>query len=70
VLIDTCKETSKILIQVSSSKFTFLKALSIKNFGEFMRFFLKGLSPFKIQTKFKCELFLEFLFKNPEGFGS
>ncbi len=35
-----------------------------------MRFFLKGLNPVKIQTKFKFELFPEFLIQNPEGFGS
>jgi hypothetical protein len=28
-----------------------------------MRFFLKGLNPLKIQTKFKCSLFLDIKFK-------
>jgi hypothetical protein len=35
-----------------------------------MRFFPNGLNPFKIQTSFKLDLFLEFIMKNPEGFGS
>jgi hypothetical protein len=41
--------------------------MSSLNFGEFMRFFLKGLNPFKIQTKFEFELFLVFLIQNLEG---
>jgi hypothetical protein len=32
-----------------------------KSFGEITYFFLKGLNPFKIQTKFKLDLFPEFL---------
>jgi hypothetical protein len=32
-----------------------------KIFGEFMEFSLKGLNPFKIQTKFKCILVPEIL---------
>jgi hypothetical protein len=35
--------------------------MSIKIFGEFMEFFLKGLDPFQIQTKFKLDLLPEFL---------
>jgi hypothetical protein len=35
-----------------------------------MRFFPKGLNPFKIQAGFKLDLFLEILIQNPEGFGS
>jgi hypothetical protein len=31
-----------------------------------MRFFPKDLKPFKIQTKFKFELFPRFLIQNPE----
>jgi hypothetical protein len=31
-------------------------------FGEFMRFFPKGLYPFVIQAKFKSDLFPEFVF--------
>jgi hypothetical protein len=30
------------------------------NFGEFMRFFRKGLNPFKIKTKFKLDFPSEF----------
>jgi hypothetical protein len=39
---------------------------------EFMIFFPKGLNlnPFKIQTRFKFELFPEFVIQNVEGFGS
>jgi hypothetical protein len=40
------------------------------NFGEFMKFLLKGLNPYKIQISFKLDLFLEFIIKNPEGIGS
>jgi hypothetical protein len=39
-------------------------------FGEFMRFFPKCLNPFKIQTRFKFELFSESLIQNLEGIGS
>jgi hypothetical protein len=35
--------------------------MSRKNFGEFMGFFLKGLDPFKIQTKFNFVWLPEFL---------
>jgi hypothetical protein len=35
-----------------------------------MRFFLKGLDPFKIQTISKIELFPKFIIQNPKGFGS
>jgi hypothetical protein len=38
-----------------------MKVVRSKNFGELIGFFFKGLNPFKIQTKFKFELFLEFL---------
>jgi hypothetical protein len=41
-----------------------------KNFGKLMEFFLKGLNPFKIQTRFKLELVLNFIIQNLEGFGS
>jgi hypothetical protein len=57
----TCKGISNILIQVSQSKFIVLKIMSRKIFGEFMEFFPKDLKPFKIQTKFKCNLLSEFL---------
>jgi hypothetical protein len=40
------------------------------NFRGFIRFFQKGLNPFKIQARFKFELFLDFLIPNPEGHGS
>jgi hypothetical protein len=55
---------------VSQSKFVVLMIMPRKIFGEFMRFFPKGLNPFKIQIKFKFGLFLKFLIQNPEGFGS
>jgi hypothetical protein len=35
-----------------------------------MRVFKNGLNPFKIQTKFKLELLLEFLIQNTEGYES
>jgi hypothetical protein len=41
--------------------------MSRKDFGEFMDFFLKGLNPFKIQTYFKLEFFLEFIILDPFG---
>jgi hypothetical protein len=44
--------------------------MPIKIFGEFMRFFPKGLNTFKIQTIFKLDLLLNFIFQNPERFGS
>jgi hypothetical protein len=47
-------------MQVSQSKLTVLKNISIKIFGEFMEFFPKGLDPFKIQIVF-C--FPNFYFK-------
>jgi hypothetical protein len=43
--------------------------MSSWNIDDFMRFFSKGLNPFKIQTKFKFELFPRYLIKNSEGFG-
>jgi hypothetical protein len=48
-------------MQVVSYKFIFLKAWPRDNFDEFIEFFLKGLNPFKIQTNFKLDLFLEFI---------
>jgi hypothetical protein len=47
---------------VSQSKFVVLMIMPRKIFGEFMRFFPKGLNPFKIQTKFNLVCFLGFLF--------
>jgi hypothetical protein len=44
--------------------------LATWNFRGFIRFFQKGLNPFRIQARFKFELFLDFLIQNPEGFGS
>jgi hypothetical protein len=44
--------------------------MPIKIFGEFMRFSPKGLNTFKIQTIFKLDLLLNFIFQNPERFGS
>jgi hypothetical protein len=35
-----------------------------------MEFFLKGLNPFKIQTRSKLEFVMNFSIQNPEGFGS
>jgi hypothetical protein len=51
-------------------KFTVLKIMYIKDFGELMEFFLKGLNSFKIQTSFKLDFLLKFIIQNPEGFGS
>jgi hypothetical protein len=67
VIFTTCKGTSNFGIQVSQTKFTLWKMISRKNFGELMDFFLKGLNPFKIQTCFKLEFFLEFIILNPFG---
>jgi hypothetical protein len=44
--------------------------MSSKNFKEFMRFFPKGLEPFKIQKIFKLIFLLNFIIQNPEGIGS
>jgi hypothetical protein len=46
---------------VSQSKFIFMKFMSRKIFGEFMECFLKGLNPFKIQTKFNLVWLHKFL---------
>jgi hypothetical protein len=54
-------------MQVSQSKFTVLKIMSRKIFGEFMEFFPKGLKSFKIQTKFKLNLFPDFFISNYIG---
>jgi hypothetical protein len=54
-------------MQVSQTKFTLWKIMSINNFFEFMEFFLKGLNPFKIQARFEFELFPGFLIQNLEG---
>jgi hypothetical protein len=40
------------------------------NFGGLMRFFPKGLTPFKIQTRFKVDLFMDFIIQNLERFWS
>jgi hypothetical protein len=42
--------------------------MSGKNFSEFMRFFPKGLYPFKIPTRFKLEFVLNFIIQNLEEF--
>jgi hypothetical protein len=57
----TCIETPNSCIQVWPAKFTFVKITSRYYFSEFMRFFLKSLNPFEIQTKFNFILFPEFL---------
>jgi hypothetical protein len=38
------------------------------NFGGLMRFFSEGLNPIKIQTRFKVDLFMNFIIKNIERF--
>jgi hypothetical protein len=40
------------------------------NFSKFKRLFAKGLNPFKIQTRFKLDLLMNFIIQNPESFGS
>jgi hypothetical protein len=60
-LIATCKGASNFQIWVSQSKFTVLKIMLRKIFGEFMKFYFKCLNLFKIQTKFKCSWLPEFL---------
>jgi hypothetical protein len=52
-LVTTCKGTTNSWIQVSQSKFIFLKFMWSQNFMEFMRFLCEGLNSFKIQTRFK-----------------
>jgi hypothetical protein len=52
---------------VKEPKFTVLKVMSRKIFGEFIGFFPKGLNPFKIQSSFKLEFLLEFIIKNLFG---
>jgi hypothetical protein len=69
-IFTTCKGTSKFCIQVSQSKFIFMKILWGKNLKEFMRFFPKGLNSFKIQTRFKLDLLMNFIFQDSERFGS
>jgi hypothetical protein len=54
----TCKGTSNIWIQLSQYKFTFKYIMWIYNFREFIRFFQKGLNPFKILRRFKFEFVL------------
>jgi hypothetical protein len=44
-----------------------LKAWPRNNFSEFMNFFSKSLNPFKIQTSFKLDLFLEFYNSKSRG---
>jgi hypothetical protein len=53
---------------VSQSKFTVLKIMSRKSFGEFMEIFTKRFENFKIQSKFKLDLFPGFTF-HLEKFG-
>jgi hypothetical protein len=55
---------------VSHYKFTILKIISRKIFGEFREFFPIGLNPFKIQASSKFDLFPGFLIQNPKGFWS
>jgi hypothetical protein len=52
--ITTLKGTLNFCIQVSQSKFIHIHEDLVKlEFKELMRFFPKGLNPFKIQTRFK-----------------
>jgi hypothetical protein len=44
--------------------------MSRKNFSEFLKFFLKGLNPFKIKSSFKLDFVLEFVIQNTKRFGS
>jgi hypothetical protein len=37
--------------------------LANQNFGQFLRFFQRGLNPFKIQSKFKSQKVVEFIFQ-------
>jgi hypothetical protein len=55
VIFTTYKATSKFYIQVSQSKFIFMKILLSYNFKEFMIFLPKGLNPFKNSNKFQFE---------------
>jgi hypothetical protein len=57
-------------MQVSQSKLIFLKDMWRLNFGEFMRFLPEGLNPFKIQIRFKVDLFSNFIIQNLERFWS
>jgi hypothetical protein len=55
---------------MSQSKFTVLKIMPRKNFGEFMKILSKGLNPFKIQANLTFDLFPGFSIQNPEGIRS
>jgi hypothetical protein len=55
-------------MQVSQSKFIFLKDMWRLNFGGSMWFFPEGLDPFKIQIMFKVDLFPNFMIQNLERF--
>jgi hypothetical protein len=44
--------------------------MSRQIFGELMRFFPKCLNPFKIQSRFKLDLLLDFIIQNSERIGS
>jgi hypothetical protein len=50
---DTCVVIPNSCIQVCPTKFTIVKIKSTESFGEFLRFFPKGVSPFKIHRRFK-----------------
>jgi hypothetical protein len=57
-------------MQVSQSKFIFLKDMSMLNFEGLMRFLPEGLNPLKIQTRFKVNLFSNFRIQNLGRFWS
>jgi hypothetical protein len=65
-----CKGTPNFWMQVSQFKFIFLKDMWRLNFGGLMRFLPEGLNPFKIQTRFIVDLFLNFIIQNLERFWS
>jgi hypothetical protein len=70
VPIVICKGTSNFLIQVSHSKFIFMKMLWSYICGELMRFLPKGLKRLKIHTRFKLDFLLNFIIQNVERFRS
>jgi hypothetical protein len=57
-------------MQVGQSKSISLKVMRRLNFGGLMTFLVEDLKPFKIQTRFKVDLFLNFIIQNLEIFWS
>jgi hypothetical protein len=70
VIFIICTGTPNSWMQVSQSEFIFLKDMWRLNFGGLMRFLPEVLNSLKIQTRFKVDLFLNFIIQNLERFWS